>query len=165
MWFDILKKSKGRKVKMHLPTLKIKVAEWAEMNREGRHKPQDIIDYVKDDVIAASVNDWAKKHEKPNWANSYIPTMIVQYTQKTERKGLNFWMFYLGPTLKILGFKQRGADNLEREEGYSGVIWQDEKDIQEMRERLKHEEDKRRKRKVGSHRYGGSAQRWEQERN
>jgi len=162
MWFDVLKRSAGRKIKMHLPTLKIKVAEWAEMNREGRHKPQEIIDYVKDDVIEASVNDWANnKDMDANWVLSNINRVRGNYAKKLETKGINTWMFFIKPILVALGFKQFRAGVLEREEGYSGVMYQDEKDALEMRRRTDYESQRRRSRPVQSNRYGGPADRWE----
>jgi hypothetical protein len=160
MWFEILKKP--AKVKMHLPTLKIKVAEWAEMNREGRHAPQDIIEYVKDDVIAASVDNWAKKHKNPKWAYAYINKVKSQWRKSLDDKNISVWMNRIGPTLKALGFRQVSRDWLEEEEGKSPVMWQDEKDFQERRRRLDYED--KRSRKNLTRRYGGSAKNWEQQR-
>jgi hypothetical protein len=158
MWFEILKKP--AKVKIHLPTLRIKVAEWAEMNREGRHAPQDIIDYVKDDVIAASVDNWAKKHNNPNWAYSNVDRMKSVMEQTLDSKGILGWMPRIGPTLKALGFRQVSRDMLEEEEGKSPTMWQDEKDFQERRRRLDYEESKRGAKNL-TQRYGGSAKNWE----
>jgi hypothetical protein len=62
----------------------------------------------------------------------------------------------ISPTLKKLGFKMLGANLLEREEGYSGVIYQDENDWKRMSAKI------RREKQPQEHRYGGAASRWEE---
>ena len=156
-WFEILK----GKIKMHLPTVKIKVAEWVEMNREGRHKPQEIIDYIIDDVLAASIDNWIKK---TNPSPRSIAGARNSYKRKLEQMRIDTWMSRIAPTLKKLGFRVDAANTLEREEGYSGVMWQDENDWKRQSEVYRREAAKRFKelgRKRGK--YEGSAQRWDED--
>ena len=101
-WEDILK---GAKIKMHFPTLRMKVAEWGETRREGKYSAQEIIDYVKEDVLKASVNEYIKKHPNPEWANKNRAQMETNFG-KSNKWNKQAMMTKIGPLLKRNGFRQ-----------------------------------------------------------
>lgn len=155
MWEEILKVK--TKIKMHIPTLKIKVAEWAEMNREGRHRVADIINYIKEDVARASVEAYIKKnpHKKTTF-NTLLPI----HTDTITKKGIHYWATHISGVLKKMGFKKYSALEIEREAQLTNEgRWQDIVDHNKMRQAIRREG-----KAPESRRYGGSASRFEENR-
>ena len=154
MWEEILK---APKIKMHIPTLKIKVAEWAEMNREGRHRVLDIINYIQEDVARASVNAYMKKN--PNKTVTF-DAMFKNHLNSVNRKGVNYYATHISRVLTKMGFKKYGVNIVEREaQSTNEGRWQDIIDHSKMRATVRREGDA-----PDLRRYGGSASRFEENR-
>ena len=152
MWEEILK----ARIKMHLPTLKIKVAEWAEMNREGRHTTLDIINYIQEDVAKASVMEHVKKH---SLHIRNFDKLLPNLKKKWDLRGIPLFATHISRVLTKMGFKKYKPNVVEMEMGTNVGRWQDIVDHSRMKQAIRREG-----KAPESRRYGGSASRFEENR-